>query len=110
MKVLFAVWELDPFFKIGGLGDVARALPGALKKLNVDIRVMVPYYKVVKLSRTKKTKSGEFQVQYAGKNETVEIWEVIHPYMNFSAYFLKNKTYLDQATSIETWGFFDKAV
>ena len=110
MKVLYVVWELDPFFKIGGLGDVARALPGALKKLEADIRVMVPYYKVVKLGRTKKTKKGEFQVQYAGKDETVEIWEVTHPYMNFPAYFLKNKTYLDQATSIETWGFFDKAV
>lgn len=110
MKVLFVVWELDPFFKIGGLGDVARALPGALRKLGVDIRVMVPYYKVVKLGRTKKTKKGEFQVQYAGKNETVEIWEVTHPHMNVTAYFLKNKKYLDQATSIETWGFFDKAV
>lgn len=110
MKVLFAVWELDPFFKIGGLGDVARALPGALKKLDIDIRVMVPYYKVVKFGRTKKTRKGKFQFQYAGKKETVEIWEIIHPHMNFPAYFLKNKRYLDQVGDINTWGFFDKAV
>ncbi len=110
MKVLFAVWELDPFFKIGGLGDVARALPGALKKLEVDIRVIVPYYKVVKMGRNKKTKVGEFALVYGGKKETVEIWEVIHPYMDVPAYFLKNSTYLDMAVSIETWGFFDKAV
>lgn len=110
MKVLFAVWELDPFFKIGGLGDVARALPGALKKLGVDIRVIVPYYKVVKFHRNKKTKVGEFKVEYAGKKEKVEIWEVIHPHMKVPAYFLKNSNYLDQAVSIETWGFFDKAV
>lgn len=110
MHVLFPVWELDPFFKIGGLGDVARALPGALKKLGVDIRVMVPYYKVVKMGRNKKVKVGKLQMQYAGKKETVEIWEVIHPYMNVPAYFLKNSKYLDRAVSIDTWGFFDKAV
>lgn len=110
MKVLFAVWELDPFFKIGGLGDVARALPGALKKLNVDVRVIVPYYKVVKFGRTKKTKVGTFQFRYAEKLETVEIWKVTHPYMNVPAYFLKNDRYLDQAINIDTWGFFDKAV
>lgn len=110
MKVLFPVWELDPFFKIGGLGDVARALPGALKKLGVDIRVMVPYYKVVKMGRRKKVKLGKFQVQYAGKKETVEIWEVIHPHMSVTAYFLKNSKYLDRVASIDTWGFFDKAV
>lgn len=110
MKVLFAVWELDPFFKIGGLGDVARALPGALKKLDVDIRVIVPYYKVVKFRRNKKIKAGGFKLEYAGKKETVEVWEVIHPYMKVPAYFLKNSKYLDNIISIETWGFFDKAV
>ncbi len=110
MKVLFAVWELDPFFKIGGLGDVARALPGALKKLEVDIRVIVPYYKVVKFRRNKKTKVGEFKIDYAGRKQTVEIWEVIHPYTKFPAYFLKNQKYLDKIIGIDTWGFFDKAV
>lgn len=110
MKVLFSVWELDPFFKIGGLGDVARALPGALKKLGVDIRVVVPYYKVVNMGRNKKVQKGKFHMQYAGKKESVEIWEVTHPYMQVTAYFLKNDTYLDAASSIETWGFFNKAV
>lgn len=110
MKVLFPVWELDPFFKIGGLGDVARALPGALKKLDVDIRVMVPYYKVVKMGKNKREKIGNFHMQYAGRKETVEVWKVIHPYMNFPAYFLKNSKYLDRVVSVDTWGFFDKAV
>lgn len=110
MKILFSVWELDPFFKIGGLGDVARALPGAIKKLGVDIRVIVPYYKVLKMGRNKKVKVGKLQLQYAGKKETVEIWEVIHPHMNVPAYFLKNNKYLDRVVSVDTWGFFDKAV
>ncbi len=110
MNVLFVVWELDPFFKMGGLGDVARSLPSALKSLGVDIRIMLPYYKVVKMGRNKKTKRGEFRMQYAGKSETVEIWETILPYTNIPAYFLKNPHYLDRVTSMDTWGFFDKAV
>ncbi len=110
MNVLFAVWEHDPFFKLGGLGDVARSLPGALKTLDVDIRVMIPYYKVVKMGRNKKTKIGVCEFLYAGKKNKVEIWETIHPYTKVTSYFLKNKKYLDKVTPMETWGFFDKAV
>ncbi|WP_225048910.1 glycogen synthase GlgA [Lacticaseibacillus kribbianus] len=43
-KVLFAAAEGAPFYKTGGLGDVAYALPQALSKLGVDIRVVLPYY------------------------------------------------------------------
>jgi starch synthase len=44
MKVLFAVSEIYPVIKTGGLGDVAGALPVALGELGVDVRVMVPAY------------------------------------------------------------------
>jgi starch synthase len=64
MNVLFVVWENDPFFKMGGLGDIARSLPGALKTMDVDIRVITPYYKVVKFGRNKKTKIGEYGFLY----------------------------------------------
>jgi starch synthase len=110
MNVLFVVWENDPFFKLGGLGDVARSLPAALKTMDVDIRVIIPYYKVVKIGRNKKTKIGEYEFMYAEKKEKVEIWEVIHPNTKVIAYFLKNKRYLDKIVSMDTWGFFDKAV
>ena len=44
MKVLFASGEAAPFFKTGGLGDVAYALPKELAKQGVDIRVVLPNY------------------------------------------------------------------
>ncbi len=44
MKVLFATSELAPWVKTGGLGDVAGALPAALRALGVDVRVLVPAY------------------------------------------------------------------
>lgn len=110
MNVLFVVWENDPFFKLGGLGDIARSLPGALKILGVDIRVVIPYYKVVKMGRNKKTKIGDYSFLYDGRNVKVEIWEALNPYTKVIGYFLKNTKYLDVVSSMETWGFFDKAV
>ncbi|WP_334330511.1 glycogen synthase GlgA [Companilactobacillus sp. HBUAS59699] len=44
-KVLFAAAEAAPFYKTGGLGDVSLALPKALVKENVDLKVVIPYYK-----------------------------------------------------------------
>lgn len=44
MKVLFAAAEGVPFYKTGGLGDVAYALPKTLRQAGVDIRVVLPYY------------------------------------------------------------------
>ena len=44
MKVLYVTAECWPFIKTGGLGDVAYALPKALKKEGVDVRVIMPKY------------------------------------------------------------------
>lgn len=44
MKVLFVTSEIAPWVKTGGLGDVAAALPPAMRKAGVDMRVLVPYY------------------------------------------------------------------
>ena len=41
-KVLFAAFECAPFLKTGGLGDVAGALPAALKSDDMECRVILP--------------------------------------------------------------------
>ena len=48
MKVLLVASEGAPFAKTGGLADVIGALPKALKKNGVDVRVIMPYYKSIK--------------------------------------------------------------
>ncbi len=42
MQVLFAGAELHPYVKVGGLADVMAALPRALRRAGVDVRVVVP--------------------------------------------------------------------
>ena len=44
LKLLFLSAEVVPFAKRGGLGDVAGALPLALRALGHDVRVMMPAY------------------------------------------------------------------
>ena len=44
LRVLFVTPECAPLTKTGGLGDVSAALPAALKKLRVDVRVLLPGY------------------------------------------------------------------
>ena len=47
MKVLFVTSEFAGLAKAGGLGDVAAGLPVALRRLGVDIRVLLPAYRSV---------------------------------------------------------------
>lgn len=44
LKILFAVSEVHPLLKTGGLADVAASLPQALSKLGQDVRIVMPAY------------------------------------------------------------------
>ncbi len=48
MKILFASAEAAPYIKIGGLGDVAHALPQALSSHGAEVAVVLPLYKSIK--------------------------------------------------------------
>src|SRR5687767_8654304 len=45
VRVLFATSECVPWVKTGGLGDVAGALPAALRRNGIDVRVLLPAYR-----------------------------------------------------------------
>lgn len=47
MKILIVSAEVSPFAKVGGLADVAGALPKELSNLGHDVRVAMPAYPMV---------------------------------------------------------------
>lgn len=47
LKILLVSAEVAPFAKVGGLADVAGALPKALKGMGHDVRVAMPCYKMI---------------------------------------------------------------
>jgi len=47
MKILIVSAEVAPFAKVGGLADVAGALPKALRELGHDARVVMPLYGMI---------------------------------------------------------------
>jgi len=65
LRVLFATPEAIPFAKTGGLADVAGALPNFLRALGCEIKLVMPYYRMVK-------KSG-FPIQSLGEEIEVSL-------------------------------------
>ncbi len=69
-NVLFLAAEAEPFVKVGGLGDVAGALPDAIHRLSktfpesdqIDIRVVLPFHFAIKQRGFKPEFLGEFGV------------------------------------------------
>ncbi|MBI2404741.1 glycogen synthase [Candidatus Gottesmanbacteria bacterium] len=82
----------------------------ALKETGVDIRIIIPYYKVLNLGKQKRKKIGQISCRYGGVAEKVEIYEVHHPISDIPVYLLKNKKYLNVANSLDTYPFFSFAV
>ena len=59
LNVLFLAAEAVPFAKVGGLADVAGALPKALRALGHDVRLMMPRYGSIR--------SDQFHFEKVGK-------------------------------------------
>lgn len=76
MKILMVSSEVVPYAKTGGLADVAGTLPSALKKLNHDVRVVMPKYKSIDFGKTIPLKVlDRYPVNLGNRAEFCSIYE-----------------------------------
>jgi len=75
MKILFAASEAYPLVKTGGLGDVVHALPRALQQQGMDVRVILPAYRLILEQISSLRIAGWLQVQGAGRMHMIRILE-----------------------------------
>lgn len=115
IKIWFAVSEAAPFIKTGGLADVAGSLPKALKKLGVDVRVVMPKYRQIPQEYTDKMHfKGYTYIDLAWRHEYCGIF--LLEYDGVPVYFLDNEHYFNrdwyygQPDDGERFTFFCKAV
>ncbi|GCF95421.1 glycogen synthase [Enterococcus florum] len=103
MKVLFAAAECAPFFKTGGLGDVAGALPKSLKKNGVEVRVVLPYFPKMAAQYKDQIKDlFHFDVYVGWRKQYCGIKYLKHQGIEY--YFIDNLYYFDRP---ELYGYYD---
>jgi starch synthase len=95
ISVAFATAELTPIAKVGGLADVAGALPPAIKALGVDVRVFLPFYETIDRAKIKLTKIAESVTVPLGEtSDTVTVYETTIPDTDVTVYLIENPQYL----------------
>lgn len=115
MKILFVASEADPFIKTGGLGDVAYALPKALRKLGLDVRVIIPKYLGIKEElKNNMLTLATFNVPVGWRNQYGGLQYLEYDGIPF--YFIDNEYYFKRDNPYgydddsERFAFFDRAV
>src|SRR4051812_4485989 len=109
LRVLFVAPEAAPFIKVGGLGEVFRALPKSLRDIGCDARVIIPRYASIP------TEKFPMDVLIAGLSVSSgpagkEIICNIKQHLDEDGtptYFLENQEYYEQRGSV--YGYDDDA-
>jgi starch synthase len=103
MKVLFVASEAYPFIKTGGLGDVAFALPKALRKLGIDARVIIPKYSNIPLNYKNIMETVDsFNVTVGWRKQYCGLQYLT--YDDVPYYFVDNEDYFKRS---EIYGYYD---
>ena len=116
-SIAFIGSECYPFVKTGGLGDVMSALPKALAKLNLDVKVILPRYKCIPQEYQEKMEyRGSFYMNLCsdGKQYYVGIMEyqedgVVYDFIDNDEFFSWGNPYTNLIDDIPKFCYFAKA-
>ncbi|MEK7848308.1 MAG: glycogen/starch synthase, partial [Chloroflexota bacterium] len=101
MEVLFAAAEVSPFFKVGGLADVAGSLPLALARLGHTVRIAVPFHSVDPLQGAARL-PHPLDIPLAQGHEEAWVWQLpledrVTLYLvDCPGYFRRGRIYWDE--------------
>jgi starch synthase len=98
MNVLLVSAEVDPFAKVGGLADVVGSLPKALRGLNIDARVLMPYYQFIDGQRFGIEPSFSFKLARATGTTDVSVFSTTHD--GVPVYFLRGWPYFGEERAV----------
>jgi len=96
MRVLFVSAEVSPFAKVGGLADVAAALPRALYERGADVRVVMPKYRGIE-RKTDLKEISRFPTPVGKTEKECVLYKGTLPKSDVPVYFLGNDPYFDRA-------------
>ncbi len=120
LHVIFAVSEAAPYAKTGGLADVAGALPRALARLGVEVKVILPRYRGEKAGAVGQCVTESLRVPFAFGTRTAAIYR--DEYKGVPFYFVDAPEYFDRPgiygptpseeypDNAERYAFFSRAV
>jgi starch synthase len=113
-SVLMVAAECAPFAKTGGLADVAGTLSRALKGLGFDVRLMLPYHRVIKekyAGQVKHLASFSVQLGWRSQYAGVELldWDGLPVYLIDNEFYFGNWIYSGGSFEGEQYAFFSRA-
>lgn len=115
MKVLFAAAEGAPFMKTGGLGDVIGSLPKELKKLGLEVGVILPkHLDISEKFKEEMTPVQTLSVPVGWRNKYAGLEKLNYNEVTF--YFVDNEYYFKRHGCYGHWddgerySFFCRAV
>ena len=102
-RILIVASEMYPYAKVGGLADIASALPAALKKMGHDVRVVIPRYRSIDLERWNARQTLESMGVWMGdRQEWCSVFELTSE-AGVPVYLIEHQLYFDR------WGLYHDA-
>jgi len=103
MRLLFTAAECAPFFKTGGLGDVAGALPKELARSGVETVVVLPYFtKISAAYQSQLEDLFHFEVAVGWRRQYCGVKRLKTDLVTY--YFIDNRYYFDRE---KLYGYYD---